>query len=403
MGRDRRVLRMVAWGVLGLFVLVGGAVAASLLVYPPAYVYRVLAWRESDAFDWQKFPSHPLAASPTPRPFPRSLDATVDERFARLAGTTDWQAYLARQGTQAFIVVRDGVLVDEHYLNGTRPDDIVTSFSVAKSFTSALVGIAIAKGLIGSIDDPITDYLPELGARDPRLAAITVGNLLRMASGLEFRASRPLLLNGDDALTTYYPDQRALALQHPRYQEAPASRFSYNKLHPQLLGLILERTTGMSVTEFLQTTLWDPLGMEYAGSWSTDSRASGFEKMETGINGRAVDFAKLGQLYLDGGRVGETQVVPESWVRASTEPYVPAGADYYGPYFSSLPGRAYYGLMWWGFARADGSYDFAAEGDKGQFIYVSPSRRLVIVRHGTAYGIPSATWLKLFYDFAGST
>jgi len=152
----------------------------------------------------------------------------------------------------------------------------------------------------------------------------------------------------------------------------------------------------------MQAALWDPLGMEHAGSWSTDSRRSDFEKMQAGVNARAVDFAKLGQLYLDEGRVGETQVVPESRVRASTEPYFPAAADYYGPDMALLPGRAYYGLMWWGFARDDGSFDFAAEGDKGQFIYVSPSRRLVIVRHGTAYGLPWSTWLRLFYDFAGS-
>jgi CubicO group peptidase (beta-lactamase class C family) len=402
MRRTFRVRRVLRWALVGALAAVGVAVAASLLAYPPTYVYRVLAWRSSDAFDWQKFPAHPLRPSPVPRPFPRVPDPAVGETFARLAGAADWETYLAEHQTQAFLVVRDGVVVDEHYLNGTRRDDIVTSFSVAKSFVSTLVGIAVAQGAIRSIDDPVTAYVPELLDRDPRFAAITVGDLLRMSSGLRYRAFRPLVLNGDDPLTTYFPDQRALALQHPRYLEAPGLHFSYNKLHPQLLGLILERTTRMSVTQFLQTALWDPVGMEYAGSWSTDSLASDFEKMETGINARAVDFAKLGQLYLDGGRAGGAQVLPEAWVQEATQPYVPTSQDYYGPYFQTLPGHAYYGLMWWGIAREDGTYDFAAEGDKGQFIYVAPSRRLVIVRNGTEFGLPTSSWLRLFYDFAGA-
>jgi CubicO group peptidase (beta-lactamase class C family) len=203
MRRGRLALRVLAWIVAGLLVLAAGAVVTSVLVYPPTHVYRVLAWRQSDAFDWQKFPSHPLTASATPRPFPRALDPAVDQRFARPAGTDDWPTYLAEQGTQAFLVVRDGVLVAEHYLNGTHPDDIVTSFSVAKSFTSALVGAAIEQEALGSIDDAITDYLPELTSRDPRFSDISVGDLLTMASGMAYRASRPLLLNGDDPLTTY--------------------------------------------------------------------------------------------------------------------------------------------------------------------------------------------------------
>ena len=403
MRRALRVRRVVGWALLGALAAVGVTVAASLLVYPPTYVYRVVAWRSSDAFDWQKFPSHPLSPSPSPRPFPRATDPLVAQTFARLAGTTDWAAYLAAHATQAFLVVRDGVLVDEHYLNGTAPDDIVTSFSVAKSFVSTLVGIAVAQGAIGSIDDPVTDYVPELADRDPRFAAITVADLLRMSSGPRYRAFRPFVLNGDDPLTTYFPDQRALALRHPQILEAPGLHFSYNKLHPQLLGLVLERATHMSVTQFLQTALWDPVGMEYGGSWSTDSVASDFEKMETGVNARAVDFAKLGQLYLDGGRAGSVQVLPEAWVQQATQPYSPVEQDYYGPYFETLPGRAYYGLMWWGIERDDGTYDYAAEGDKGQFIYVSPAKRLVIVRHGTDFGLPTPTWLRLFYDFAGSS
>ena len=181
---------------------------------------------------------------------------------------------------------------------------MVTSFSVAKSFVSTLVGIAIEEGAIHSLDDPITDYLPELLERDRRFEQITIRHLLLMSSGLEYDESGSFMFNGDDPLTTYHPDQRHLALTNTRIGGPPGRSFSYNKYHPQLLGLILERATGMSVTAYTQSRLWDPLGMEFDGAWTLDSDASGFEKMEAGLNARAVDFAKLGRLFLHEGDVG---------------------------------------------------------------------------------------------------
>jgi CubicO group peptidase (beta-lactamase class C family) len=298
-------------------------------------------------------------------------------------------------------VLQDDAVLYEKYFNDTRRDSIVTSFSMAKSFTSALIGKAIQEGYIGSVNDPITTYLLELAARDPRFKDIAIRDLLLMSSGLEYEEFRPLLLNGDDPLTTYYPDQRQLALENTQIIDPPGRYFLYNKYHPQLLGMILERSTGMRVSDYLQTRLWNPLGMEFAGSWSTDSQASDFEKMQTGVNARAIDFAKFGALYRDGGKWQGAQVLPVAWVEESTRPYFPENAtSYYSPYFAALPGQAYYKYMWWGYARSGEAYDFAAEGDKGQFIYVSPQKDLVIVRNGIDYGIPSRDWMQLFFDFA---
>jgi CubicO group peptidase (beta-lactamase class C family) len=280
-------------------------------------------------------------------------------------------------------------------------DSIVTSFSVAKSFTSALIGIAIQEGYIHSVNDPITMYLPELDKRDPRFGEITIRHLLLMASGLEYKSFRPLLLNSDDILTTYYPDQRKLALENTNIVDPPGAYYRYNKYHPQLLGLILERTTGMPVTSYLQTRIWDPLGMEYGGSWSVDSKASDFEKMETGVNARAIDFAKFGVLFLNGGSWQGKQVISQDWVNESTRPLFPQNyAEYYTDWYELLPGEGHYKYMWYSLVRDGDSYDFAAEGDKGQFIYVSPQKKLVIVRNGTEYGIPSEEWFWLFYKFA---
>lgn len=397
------------WGrtiVVALLILVAIPVihiTIALLVYPSQYVYRVLAWRDSDAFDWQKFPSHRVTAAPTTYHFAEKPAPETAARLATLAGVDDWESFLTSTGTQAFIVVQDGAILYEQYFNDTAHDDIVTSFSVAKSFTSALIGIAIDEGYIGSVNDPITDYLPELQARDARFAQITLRDLLLMSSGLEYEEMRWGLFNGDDPLTTYYPDQRQIALENTRIVDPPGAYFQYNKYHPQLLGMILERATSMPVADYLQEKLWHPLGMEFDGSWSTDSEASDFEKMETGVNARAVDFAKFGQLFLDGGSWNGEQVISAAWVTESTLPYLPAdNGSYYPIYFESLPGQGYYTYMWWGMARNDGAYDFMAEGDKGQFIYVSPSHRLVIVRNGVEFGIAGEEWATLFYRFAGA-
>lgn len=396
-----RIGRIAGWTLLvvvGVFVIL---TVAGLVVYPPQYVFRVLAWGDSDSFDWQKFPKHDLHASPTPFRFGEAPDARVPALLAEIAGVDDWDAFLEENQTQAFIVVQDGNVLYEGYFNDTQRDSIVTSFSVAKSFTSALIGIAIDEGHINSVDDSITDYLPELAERDARFRDITIRHLLLMASGLEYKEFRLPGLNSDDPLTTYYPDQRTLALNNTKIIDPPGVYFQYNKYHPQLLGMILERATGGTVTDYLQAKMWDPIGMEYGGSWSTDSEESDFEKMETGVNAGAIDFAKFGQLFLNNGAWGGRQVISEAWVIESTQPNLPGDySAYYPEYFSAIPGRGYYTYMWWGIAIEPGVYDFAAEGDKGQVIYVSPRKSLVIVRNGIDYGIPFDAWFGLLYEFA---
>jgi CubicO group peptidase (beta-lactamase class C family) len=396
-----KIFKVIVWA---LVILIGALLlilAHGLLTYPAEYVYRVLAWGNSDVFDWQKFPEHRLDPAPVAYKFSESINNAVPSLLANLAEVEDWEEFLELNSTQAFIVIQDGTILYERYFNDTQRDSIVTSFSMAKSFTSALVGIAIDEGYIGSVEDPIADYLPELASRDQRFENISIHDLLRMSSGLEYKEVRFPGLNSDDPLTAYFPDQRQLALQNTKIIDPPGEYFSYNKYHPQLLGMILERTTGVTVTEYLQAKIWDPLGMEFVGSWSIDSEESDFEKMETGVNGRAIDFAKFGQLFLNDGRWNGKQVISSEWVVESTQPFLPTTyTDYYNEWFWGMPEQGYYNYMWWGVSIEPGIYDFAAEGDRGQFIYISPRKSLVIVRHGINYGISFDEWFDLFYRFA---
>ncbi|GAH44192.1 unnamed protein product, partial [marine sediment metagenome] len=137
--------------------------------------------------------------------------------------------------------------------------------------------------------------------------------------------------------------------------------------------------------------------------WSLDSEESGFEKMEAGLNARAIDFAKFGRLYLNGGDWNGEQVIPEEWVRTSTQvDRATQKASYYPDNFGQTifhDLNGYYKYMWYGYLRDEG-FDFAAEGDHGQFIYVAPHKNLIIVRNGLEYGIPWDEWIKSFYRFA---
>ena len=168
-----------------------------------------------------------------------------------------------------------------------------------------------------------------------------------------------------------------------------------------MLGMILERATGRTVTDYLQEKIWTPIGMAYPGSWSLDE--AGFEKMESGINARAIDFAKFGRLFLKKGEWNGVQVVPADWVDDSIQPWMPADYQgYYGDTFIFKDGRGSYQNMWWGIEHDGGSYDFMALGNHGQFIYVSPAKDLIILRFGESYGEYGGAleWVELFNEVA---
>jgi CubicO group peptidase (beta-lactamase class C family) len=357
------------------------------------YVYRPYVWGDSDIFDYEKFPSRPVQnAAPTFH----FAEASPEEAFVPQAGFED---LLAASGTTAFLVLRDDTLLYEGYFSGFQRDSWFTSFSVAKSFDSALIGLAIADGLIGSVNDAIVSYIPELKGRG--LDDLTIRNLLKMDCGVRYRDSDLLdflAMQSDDSKTYYMPDLRRLALTIVPTREPLGSFFRYNNYYPILEGMILERVTSMTVTEYLQERLWRPLGIEYPATWSINQEGDGLEKMESGLNARAVDFAKLGRLYLNLGQWEGKQILPAAWVLESTAPEPgdvrpQTGADRYAE------PDGYYQYHWWGTKRENGLYDYAAAGHLGQYIFVRPDQNLIIVRPGTETDT-EVNWFLKFPELA---
>jgi CubicO group peptidase (beta-lactamase class C family) len=393
---NKLILRRIGMTGLVILSIAALALAAAYIIYPPQFVNRMLHWGDADVYDYQKFPERILETSGDAFEFSLRLEEDrVRAQFEAVGGMDDFDRFLEENRTQAFLVIQDDAILYEQYFNGTQRESIVTSFSTAKSFTSALIGIAIAEGRIQSVNDPITEYLPELKERDPAFAEISIRDLLMMSSGIRY--SEP----PDNATTYYYPDLRSLALETTRIIDAPGNTFHYNNFHPLLLGLILERATGTTVAGYLEEKIWQQVGMEFSGSWSLDEH--GFEKMESGINARAIDFAKFGRLFLNQGDWDGTQVIPAAWVADSTQADATLDyASYYYDDFVFADGRGFYKYMWWGMQRQGQQDDFSAIGNKGQFIYISPEKNLIILRYGETYGDygDAQGWVELFYDFA---
>lgn len=388
-----RLLRALRITGAGVATTVALALALAFAAYPPAYVWRTLTLGDADVDDQHVFPKREIRSAPGASEMPAAPDeARVRNAFAALKPGQDLVAWLASNETQGFVVVQRGRVIYEAYFNGHRRDATATSFSVAKSMLATLVDLAVAEGRIRSLDQPVTDFLPELRDRDPRFDHITLRHLLDMNAGLRY--SEHHFVTGDDAKTYYWPDLRRLALEGTSIERPPGEQWKYNNYHPLLIGLVVERTTGMPVATWMQLKLWQPAGMAADASWSLDSDDNAFEKLESGVNACTIDFARFGQLMLDGGvALDGTRVLSERAVHDATSPEG-------GVALPQFRDGAYYKHFWWGQRRADGAYDFSARGNHGQFVFVSPKNGVVIARNGREYGVPPRDWMRLFEGLA---
>ena len=316
-------------------------------------------------------PTSRMAPSPDPWDLGPNRD-TLDYTGTFHGEPTSLADFIALSDTSAFLVIKDGEVIHETYTHGDTRESLHTSFSVAKSFTSALIGIALEQHSIERLDDPIRKYLPELTS--PTFDGVTVEHVLQMSSGVRF----------DERYTEPESDINRMVQQVPPMtyleyintlgrEQAPGTFNHYASINTQLLGILLRRVTGESITDFMTRELWHPLGMESPGLWTLDH-----EGQELAMGGLAVsarDYAKLGLLYLHGGRRGDVRVLPEGWAEASVTPNQPHLMPGDNPGSSNTSGYMY---QWWTPRNWDG--DFLARGIWGQNVYVHPRNGVVIVK-----------------------
>lgn len=387
--------------LIGIIIFLFVALFVALSIFDsPTYAWRLLRYGQSDIGDADIFPERAIAKGDNVSFLMRGDEGTpyeVEHPYKGETRTEILNDLLERTGTRAFLIIRHDRLIFETYLESSRKE-VNTSFSAAKSFNSALIGAAIAEGKIGSVDDPVIQYIPEIAGRG--FDELTIRDLLLMNSGIRYVEGGELPFYyapfADDPLTYYPPDLRKVALSVKASDTPVGEAFHYNNYYPLLEGLIIERVTGMHVAEYLQEKFWKPMGAEFPASWSLDSKASGFEKMESGINARAIDFARFGLIFLHNGTWNGAQILPESWVSESTEPLRPDPRTWESAAFWPQLG-GYYKYHWWGIDHPDGTYDFFAHGRYDQIIYVAPRKNVVIVRLGDALD-ENVIWPLVIHD-----
>lgn len=353
-----------------------------MLLVSSCKVGRFVIYNFANITDYKKFASRPLIhATPdflfyekTPGRHPKSIHINgADYGF---------EDYLRSNNTVAFLIIQHDTIQYEQYFAGYDKTSIVASFSMAKSITSILIGCAIDDKLIQSVQEPVTNYIPEL--KKNGFDKVTIEHLLQMTSGLKFNEGyvNPF----GNVASFYYGRNLRKAIPKMKLEAAPGAAFRYKSGNTELLGVVLERALKTkTITQYLQEKLWQPLGMEYDASWSIDKKKNGLEKTFCCINARARDFAKIGRLYLNKGNWNGQQIVAESWVKKSTQVDTANGSTWF------------YQYQWWLPTKAG---DFMAHGILGQYIYVNPSKDMIIVRLGKSEG--KADWETTFVSLANS-
>ena len=343
------------------------------------------------------YPSRKVAKGDSALPLKRTEpEPSIRFRFrGEIAGLDD---YLSRHRTTALVILKRDTLVAERYQYERTPAHRMTSMSMAKTIVAMLVGIAIAEGRIGSIDDLAQKYVPELEGSP--YGETPIRHLLSMSSGVRFienysghddvatLARLSLLGESEGGAATLAP------FRDRDRDRKPGERFHYASSETQVLGLVLRATTGMPLADYLSERIWKPMGAEADASWLVDK--GGFEAAFTGFNATVRDYARFGLLLANDGRRGREQLIPAEWVRAATTP--PAG--------SFAPGRTGnllgYGYQTW--LLPGPTRQFVLRGVRGQALFVDPVHKIVMVRTAAgAIGDPGFMELLALWDGVVST
>lgn len=359
--------RTILLSLVGAAILAGGGWYASqdketrnLVAHMPTNA-DVLSWpmdqRDAAFRAMDRLPilakANEIAPSATPTPLPAGKPLTIP-------GVND---YLAKQRAAGIVILQDGKVRFERYGLGFDAKGRWTSFSVAKSFTSTLVGAAVQDGHIKSLEDKVSAYIPDL--KGSAYDDVTIRQLLTMSSGLrwnedyedpkadvaQFNVAKPD--PGVDATVSYL---RKLPRAHP-----PGTVWHYNTGETNLIGVLVSSATKKPLAQYLQEKVWQPAGMEAKATWLLGQ--SGHEIAGCCLQAATRDFARFGLFVLANGKIGNTQIVPADWFAQAIVKQKDIGD----------PGKGY-GFQWWTYD--DGSV--AAQGIFGQGIFIDPKRKLVI-------------------------
>lgn len=274
--------------------------------------------------------------------------------------------YMNANNIGGLMVLKDNKIRLEAYGEGVDSTTVWTSFSVAKSITSMLLGVALKEGDIESLNDPLGKYIPELKGKD--YGKVSIKELLTMTSGIEWNEDYADS-NSDVAQMYLQPcfDQEAHILTYMKSLksiEEPGETFNYSTGETDLLGILIQKATGQSLSKYLSDKIWKPWGMAQDAHWLADE-CSMLNLGGSGLSATLRDYARLGTVMLEKGKMEEENLFADEWIKDATALLLPVGEDESG-----------YGYLWWRFS--NGSY--AAFGIFGQMIYINPNTNLIIAQ-----------------------
>lgn len=355
-----------------------------------------------------------VSPSDDPMPLPRWQDApAISYRWGFSSKTLD--DFMADTKTTGLMVIQDGRVVAERYQYGRQPDMRFRSFSMAKTFTAMLVGIAHGKGVIRSLDDKAADYWPEIAPS--AYGQTTLRNLLRMSSGVPFRELYTWTPDDDIWLwgrVLFLPENRNRPEKIAEYLNTKTTReveqgqrFRYATIETEILGRVLSRAAGMSITQITQEWLWKPMGAESEARWLLAGADQG-EGTGGSFNATLRDYARFGVLLANDGLRGHAQIIPREFLLDATDAARQPAA--FRPRHAT-PGMGY-GYQTW--IAPFKERTFALQGIHGQHIMVQPKSGIVMVQtsvndqpsgrqDGRPYQMRDALWMGVLKSLGGVT
>lgn len=363
MGRGRKIILSIMKG----FVLVMAVVIGLLYLTGNQYIIRGVqltyfkGHTTANIDDYVDFDNN-IILSHKPQLWP------AHELYNKIPLTDTLQAELERFKSIGFFVAKDGEALWEYYWDGYSNESLTNSFSMSKSVITMLLGKAIEQGYIQSLDQPITDFLPEF-KNDEFGKQCTVGDLSAMTSGYDWKEDYYWPLN--PTAKAYYGTQIEKQMLSRKFIKKPGEHFNYLSSDTQLLAIVLQKAVGISVSQYLQEEFWQPMGMEHDAYWSKD-RKDGMEKAYCCLNSNVRDFGKFGQLLLQNGNWNGRQILDSDFVQTMITPNAKA--------FNPGEHQRYGYSIWTDYEHQPNFYGLM--GHLGQRVIVVPSENLVIVRLG---------------------
>jgi CubicO group peptidase (beta-lactamase class C family) len=328
------------------------------------------------------FPTRKIARGPQTRPLDRAA-AEPSLRYSYQGRKADLDDYLARNRTTGLLILKGDTILVERYQYDRKPEHRMASYSMAKTTVAMLVGVALAEGRIGSLDDLAEQHVAAL--KGTPYGETSIRHLLTMSSGVRFNEN----YSGADDVATLArlsvlgesEGGAATVMPFRTRDRSAGERFRYSSAETQVLGLVLRAATATPLADYLSAKVWQPMGAEADASWAIDK--GGFEAAYFAISATVRDYARLGRLLASDGALDGRQIIPAGWVRAAT---TPPAKQFEPGQTGSLFG---YGYQTWILPGPD--REFVLRGLRGQAVFVHPRAKLVMV-HTAAREVADPGW-----------